>query len=122
ATVGIEPANFAFITRSGVPHAPAAPLDLTLDSFTPNPSTDLFMNAGDQLDISIHDSADGLVTEIHDLTTGQSGSMTASVANGFAQVNYHPTATTCTQTPYACRPMYATSIELTPLPWATPAH
>src|SRR5207237_8735503 len=57
----------------------------------------LFMNAGDQLDISIHDSADGLVTEIHDLTTGQSGSMTASVANGFAQVNYDPTATTCTQ-------------------------
>jgi hypothetical protein len=53
--------------------APPAPLDLTLDSFTPNPSTDLFMSAGDQLDISIHDSADGLVTEIHDLTTGQSG-------------------------------------------------
>ena len=122
STVGIEPANFAFITRSGVPHAPAAPLDLTLDSFTPNPSTDLFMNAGDQLDISIHDSADGLVTEIHDLTTGQSGSMTASVANGFAQVNYDPTATTCTQTPYAFRPMYATSSEHTRVPWAAHSY
>jgi len=122
STVGIEPANFAFITRSGVPHAPAGPLDLTLDSFTPNPSTDLFMNAGDQLDISIHDSADGLVTEIHDLTTGQSGSMTASVANGFAQVNYDPTATTCTQTPYAFRPMYATSSEHTRVPWAAHSY
>src|ERR687887_2929770 len=27
--VGIEPANFAFITGSGVPHAPPGPLDLT---------------------------------------------------------------------------------------------
>ena len=26
-TVGIEPANFAFITKSGVPHAPPAPLE-----------------------------------------------------------------------------------------------
>ena len=29
-TVGLEPANFAFITKSGVPHAPPGPLDLTL--------------------------------------------------------------------------------------------
>ena len=122
STVGIEPANFAFITRSGVPHAPAGPLDLTLDSFTPNPSTDLFMNAGDQVNISIHDSSGGLVTEIHDLTTGQSGSMTASVDNGFAQVNYDPTATTCTETPYAFRPMYATSSEHTRVPWAAHSY
>ena len=121
-TVGIEPANFAFITRSGVPHAPPAPLDLTLDSFTPNPSTDLFMNANDQLDISVHDSAAGLVTEIHDLTTGQSGSMTASVANGFAQINYNPSASTCTQTPYAFHPMYATSSEHTRVPWAAHSY
>src|SRR5919201_345281 len=40
AKVGIEPANFAFITKSGVPHAPAAPLGQTLATFTPNPSTD----------------------------------------------------------------------------------
>jgi hypothetical protein len=121
-TVGIEPANFAFITRSGAPHAPPGPLDLTLDSFTPNPSTDLFMNANDQVDISIHDSANGLVTELHDRTTGQSGSMTASVANGFAQVNYDPTATTCTETPYAFHPMYATSSEHTRVPWAAHSY
>ena len=120
--VGVEPANFAFITKSGVPHAPPAPLNLTLASFTPNPSTDLFMNAGDRLDISIHDSAAGLVTAIHDLTTGQSGSMTASVANGFAQINYDPTATTCTQTPYAFHPMYSTSSEHTRVPWAAHSY
>jgi hypothetical protein len=120
--VGVEPANFAFVTKSGVPHAPPAPLDLTLGSFTPNPNTDLFMNASDQLDISIHDSAAGLVTEIHDLTTGQSGSMTASVANGFAQINYDPSAATCTQTPYAFHPMYSTSSEHTRVPWAAHSY
>ncbi|HYY81117.1 MAG TPA: hypothetical protein VFD04_18340 [Actinomycetes bacterium] len=120
--VGIEPANFAFITRNGTPQAPPAPLDLTLASFTPDPGKDLFMNAGDRLDISIHDSPAGLVTSISDLTTGQSGSMTASVGNGFAQVNYDPTATTCTQTPYAFHPMYSTSSEHTRVPWAAHSY
>src|SRR4029078_2916085 len=67
-------------------------------------------------------SADGLVTRIDDLTTGQSGSMTASVANGFAQVNYDPSAATCTQTPYAFHPMYATSSEHTRVPWAAHSY
>jgi hypothetical protein len=120
--VGIEPANFAFLTRNGRPHAPAAPLDLTLASFTPNPATDLFMGSGDGLEIAIHDSAAGLVTKIRDLTTGESGSMTASVGNRFAQVNYDPTAATCTQTPYAFHPMYATSSEHTRVPWAAHSY
>ena len=120
--VGIEPANFAFITKSGAPHAPAAPLSLTLGSFTPNPTTDLFMDAGDAIDLSIHDSADGLVVAIDDLTKGESGSMTASVANGFAQVNFQPTAATCSQTPYAFHPMYATSSEHTRVPWAAHSY
>jgi hypothetical protein len=120
--VGIEPANFAFITRDGRPQAPPAPLDLTLESFTPDPGRDLFMNAGDSLDISIHDSPAGLVTSIHDRSTGQSGSMTASVANGFAQVNYDPAAAVCTQSPYAFHPMYATSSEHTRVPWAAHSY
>jgi hypothetical protein len=117
-TVGIEPANFAFITRNGRPQAPPAPLDLTLAAFTPDPARDLFMRAGDRLELSIHDSPAGLVTRIDDLSTGQSGSMTASVANGFAQVNYDPNAATCTQNPYAFHPMYSTSSEHTRVPWA----
>ncbi len=121
-SVGVEPANFAFVTKSGEPHAPAGPLDLTAASFTPDPTTDLFMGSGDQLDVSMHDSADGLVTEIHDLTTGESGSMTASSANGFAQINYDPTASTCTESPYAFHPMYSTSSEHTRVPWAAHSY
>lgn len=118
AKVGLEPANFAFITRNGKPHAPASPLNLTLDSFTPNPATDLFMNAGDDIAISIHDSAAGLVTELRDHSTGQSGLMTASTGNGFAQINFEPNAATCSQSPYAFHTMYSTSSEHTRIPWA----
>jgi hypothetical protein len=121
-SVGVEPANFAFITKSGTPPAPPAPLSQTLASFTPDSTQDLFMGAGDALNVSIHDSAAGLVTEIHDLTTGESGSMTASVENGFAQINYDPTASTCTQTPYAFHPMYSTSSEHTRVPWAAHSY
>src|SRR6266566_9059328 len=46
-TVGVEPANFAFITKSGTPQAPPSPLGQTLASFTPDPTKDLFMGAGD---------------------------------------------------------------------------
>jgi hypothetical protein len=44
--------------------------------------------------------------------------MTASVANGFAQIVFDPDAKTCTSRPYACHPMYATSNEHTRVPWA----
>jgi hypothetical protein len=121
-SVGLEPANFAFVTRSGVPHAPPGPLDLTDASFTPNAATDLFMGSGDQLVIDIHDSPAGLVTSIIDLTTHQSGFMVASASNGFAQVNFEPNAASCSQTPYAFHPMYATSGEHTRVPWAAHSY
>lgn len=117
-TVGLEPANFAFLTKSGVPHAPPGPLDLTDASFTPSAATDLFMGSGDVLTIDIHDGAAGLTAIVHDLTNGQTGSMTASAANGFAQINFDPTATTCSETPYTFRPMYSTASEHTRVPWA----
>src|ERR1044071_6291054 len=117
-TVGVEPANFAFVTRSGVPHAPPAPLSQTDGTLTPSSATDLFMNSGDQLSVDIHDGSAGLTVIVHDLTTGESGSMTASAAAGFAQVNYDPAAATCSQTPYSFRPMYSTSSEHTRGPWA----
>jgi hypothetical protein len=117
-TVGIEPANFAFITKSGAPHAPPGPLDLTTESFTPNPDTDLFMNSGDKLTVDIHDGSAGLTAIVHDLTTGETGSMTASAANGFAQILYEPASATCHEAPYTFRPMYATASEHTRVPWA----
>src|SRR4051812_7851487 len=119
---GDEPANFAFITKSGVPHAPAAPLSQTDGTFTPDAATDLFMSSGDELTIDIHNGSAGLVVTINDLTTGKSGSMTASTGNGFAQGNYEPAAASCSQAPHPFRPMYATSSEHTPVPRGAHSH
>jgi hypothetical protein len=121
-SVGIEPANFAFITKSGTPHAPPAPLSQTGGTFTPSAATDLFMRSGDELSVDIHDGSAGLTAIIHDLTSGQSGSMTASAANGFAQILYEPASTTCHQSPYTFRPMYASSSEHTRVPWAAHSY
>jgi hypothetical protein len=122
STAGEEWANFAFVTKSGVPQAPPDPLGATAATFTPDPSKDLFMSAGDQLTISIHDSTVGLVTSITDNTTGESGSMTASEANGFKHPLFQPSASTCTEEPYAFHPMYSTSSEHTRVPWAAHSY
>ena len=122
---GLEYVNFAFITRSGVAHAPADPTTVFQPPFsaiTPNPATDMFMNSGDQLVVDLHDTPAGFQVVINDLTTHQSGSMTASTANGFAQVKFDPSAATCTSIPYAFHPMYATSSEHTRVPWAAHSY
>ncbi len=116
--VGTEYVNFAFITKNGVAQAPANPVDSTLATFTPDPSKDLFMSSGDNLQVGFRDTPDGLRVAINDLTTGQTGSMTASAANGFAQVKYDPTGTSCTALPYNFHPMYSTSSEQTRVIWA----
>ena len=120
--VGIEPVNFAFITKNGKSHAPAGPLGATIDTFTPNRDTDLFMNSGDLLSVDLLDTRDGFRVVIVDLTTGRVGSMTASPANGFAQVNFRPNDATCTETPYTFHPMYSTSSEHTRVPWAAHSY
>ena len=123
--VGLEPDNFAFITKSGVPHSSPAPLEVfspPFAAFTPNPSTDLFMSSGDKLTVEMLDTADGFRVVIHDLTTGESGSMTASQGNGFAQIKFDPGASQCTELPYAFHPMYATSSEHTRVPWAAHSY
>jgi hypothetical protein len=120
-TVGIEPVSFAFITHSGVPHAAPDPLTAfspPYDAITPNPATDLWMNSGDVLTVDMHDTAAGFQVVIHDLTSGESGSMTASVENGFQQILYQPDAATCDEAPYAYHPMYGSSSEHTRVPWA----
>jgi hypothetical protein len=76
------------------------------------------MGAGDHLQVSVHDTANGLQAHINDQTTGQSGSMTASPANSFAQIQYDPTGTSCNAIPYAFHPMYSTSSEQTRVIWA----
>jgi hypothetical protein len=118
AKVGLETFEFAFVTRSGQSQAPANPLDATLTTYTPDPTKDLFMNSGDRIQVTMHDSSQGVRADLVDLTTHQRGSMTASPANGFAQIQYDPTGTSCNPIPYAFHPMYSTSSEQTRVIWA----
>ena len=76
------------------------------------------MNSGDRLKVSAQDTPSGLKVVLNDLTAHQSGSMTASAANGFAQVKFDPTGTSCTAIPYNFHPMYSTSSEQTRVIWA----
>jgi hypothetical protein len=115
----IEPVNFAFITKNGVAQAPANPVQSTLTTFTPDPNKDLFMSSGDTVAVTMHDTAHGLQVLLDDKTSHQSGSMTASKENGFAQIKYDPNpATSCTAIPYDFHPMYSTSSEQTRVIWA----
>jgi hypothetical protein len=115
----VEYVNFAFITKSGTAIAPANPVEATNTTFTPDPAKVLFMNPGDKLVVRMRDTADGFQVVIRDLTTGETGSMTASVANQFGQVKFAPSPSTeCTNIPYAFHPMYSTSSEHTRVPWA----
>ena len=116
AQAGDETVNFAFITKSGKSHAPAGPLD-GIDRLVPNLSTDMAMNPGDVIHVDMHDTAAGLNVTLHDLTSKTTGSMTASTANGFAQVQYDPTATTCSEKPYDFHPQYSTSTIHTRAEW-----
>jgi hypothetical protein len=124
STTGVEYVNFAFMTKSGHPPkgAPPNPVNSTLATFTPNHAADLFMNSGDKLSVDEHDTTHGLKITIKDLTTGQTGSMTTSAANGFGQVQYAPTGTTCNNIPYDFHPMYSTSSEKTRVTWAAHSY
>src|SRR5215831_15965320 len=112
---GVEPINWAYITKSGVSQAPADPLFTgTFDNpnfaaVNPDFNRDLMMKPGDVIRIHMHDTDAGYRTDLTDLTTNQSGSMTASTANGFAHVLYTPTADTCTSAPYAFHAEYSTA-------------
>jgi len=120
---GIEYVNFAFLTRSGKPIGPPNPLDFN-PSTSGNPTRPnvLFMHPGDRIGVSMHDTAHGLQTVLVDKSTGQVGSMTASAANGFGQIEYAPTGTSCSQVPYDFHPMYSTSSPQTRVPWAAHSY
>jgi len=123
--VGLEPVNFAFLTATGASQTAADPLNPDrLHKFGVIPGTTFQMNPGDRVRVIIRDTPAGLQTIVHDLTQGTTGSMTASIKNGFAQVNFvpdpdpaHPSVA-CTSSPYAFHPMYASSSERTRATWA----
>jgi hypothetical protein len=105
----IEPINFAFIQRNGVPTGPPSPQDSTVASLTPNGET-LLMNPGDTLKVHMFDApalGGGAAFEvvINDLTTHQSGFMQASAANGFMTSSQ----TDCSGTPFNFQPEYNTA-------------
>jgi hypothetical protein len=122
STVGIEPVNFALITTTGVSQAPGDPLNNDPNKFAVIPGTTFLMNPGDTLIVVLHDTHNGFQVIIFDENTRQVGSMTASLANGFAQVNFRPHDTTCSSTPYAFHPMYSSSSEHTRVPWAAHSY
>jgi hypothetical protein len=112
---GPEPINWAYITRSGVSQAPANPLftgtgtSPNFAAVNPNLGKDLFMNPGDQIRVHMYDTPAGFRIDLTDLTSGQSGSMTASVANGFGHILYTPSSSTCHEAAYAFHPEYSTA-------------
>jgi hypothetical protein len=112
---GVEPINWAYITKSGVSQAPANPLFTgtfdapNLSAVNPDYAKDLLMKPGDRIRIHMHDTPAGFRIDLRDLTSGQHGSMTASVANGFGHILYQPNSSTCNMAPYAFHPEYSTA-------------
>jgi hypothetical protein len=112
---GEEPINWAYVTKSGQSQAPANPFftgrleNPNFAAVNPNNAKDLFMNPGDRIRIHMHDTPAGFRVDMLDLTTGQSGSMTASVANGFGHILFQPNSSTCHEAPYAFHPEYSTA-------------
>ena len=120
---GTEYVNFAFLTRSGTPIGPPNPLQFDpATSGNPTRPNVLFMRPGDHISVSMHDTPHGLQTVLFDQNTHQVGSMTASAANGFGQIQYAPTGTSCTELPYDFHPMYSTSSPGTRVPWTAHSY
>jgi hypothetical protein len=121
----VEYVNFAYIQVDGVPPGPPNPLLQNGSTFTVNAKT-LYMNPGDELLVTEQDTAHGLKITVKDLSTGQSGFMVASAANGFGQILFDPNGTDCDPAthniPYDFHPMYATSSEHTRVPWAAHSY
>jgi len=113
-----EPINFAFIQRDGVPTGPPSPQESDLATSTPNGET-LMMNPGDQLRVHMFDApapggGQAFEVVITDLTTGQTGFMQASSANGFANTSI----ANCSGTPFNFQPEYSTAAQANVIPWA----
>ena len=72
------------------------------------------INPGDTLRVSISDPPQGFTTTIRDLTTHQTGTMTASAANGFMNTNIAD----CTGTPFTFHAEYSTAKQQNQVPWA----
>jgi len=108
-----EPVNFAYLQTNGVPAGPPSPQLADDTTFLGNSHT-LKMSPGDVLRVTLQDTKNGLKTTVQDLTTGKTGYMVASAANGF--MNSDPN--TCFGTPFNFHPEYNTASQQNQVPWA----
>jgi hypothetical protein len=124
AAVGTEYVNFAFIQTDGTPFPAGSPSPL--GPFVSTNANTLLMNGGDELIVTLADTEHGLKITVKDLTTGQTGLMVASAANGFAAVLWDPNGTECSfathNVPHDFHPTYATSSERTRVPGAAHSY
>ncbi len=109
----IEPVNFAYMQTNGVPTGPPSPQLANVSTFTPNRHT-LMFHSGDVLVLSISDPPQGFTAVVRDLTTHQTGFMTASAANGFMNTNIAD----CSGTPFTFHAEYNTAKQPNQVPWA----
>jgi hypothetical protein len=120
----IEYVNFGFIQTDGIPFPPGSPSPL--GPFVATNANTLFMNPGDELVVTLADTEHGLKVTVQDLTSGQTGFMVSSAANGFAQILFDPNGNNCDfathNLPFDFHPMYATSSEHTRVPWAAHSY
>ena len=111
-----EPVNFAFIQANGVPTGPPSPQLSDLASFTPNSRT-LLMNPGDVITVHLFDArirgGQALEARETDLSTGRSGYMIASAANGFMNTS----VANCSGTPFNFQPEYSSARAQNIIPW-----
>jgi hypothetical protein len=108
-----EPVNFSYLQTNGVPSGPPSPQLTDLSTFLPNSHT-LMINGGDTIEASITDPSAGFTTTIRDLTTGQTGYMTASASNGFMNTNI----ANCDGTPFTFHAEYSSAKQINQVPWA----
>jgi hypothetical protein len=111
-----EPVNFAFIQTNGVPAGPPSPQLSDLTTVTPDSHT-LLMNPGDAITIQMFNAnipgGHALEARETDLTTGQSGFMIASAANGFMNTN----PADCSGAPFNFQPEYSSARAQNIIPW-----
>ena len=108
-----EPVNFAYLQTNGVPAGPPSPQLTDVSTLLPNRHT-LMINPGDTIKVSISDPPQGFTTVIRDLTTHQTGFMTASARNGFMNTDM----TTCNGTRFTFHAEYSTAKINNRVPWA----
>ena len=120
----VEPVNFSYLQTNGVPAGPPSPQKTDNATFVPNANT-LEMNSGDVLKVSISDVKDtapptsitdtgGLKALVTDVTTGTTGYIVASAANGFQNTSY----ATCAGAPFSFHAEYNSAKQQNQVPWA----